>query len=201
MRENTSGYTLIEVMMTIAILTLLIGSVVGLLVYYLKSYSFSFDQQQLVYEAQNSLTRIIREIREAKTGEDGSWPIVSCEPNNLIYYTDVTNDGRTDRIRYFLENNQLKRGVTEPTLPPVTYPADQEKIQLLIEHVDPLSEPVFTYYNGNWPTDNINNPLASDRCIYDTRYIHLSVNITTTGDTKKILKLESGVMLRNLKDN
>jgi len=45
---------------------------------------------------------MVKEIREARSGEDGSYPIVLAGDKEFIFFSDIDNDGKTERARYFL---------------------------------------------------------------------------------------------------
>lgn len=200
--KNLKGYTLIELLMTIALTAIVISLSVFILTYYLRNYTFSFTQQQIVNEGQTTFMQLIRNIREIRTGENGSWPIIDAQDTSFTFYSDVTNDGRADRVRFYVENNQLKRGIIEPTLPPVTYPIINEKISVVADHIDTSLGPIFTYYNNNWPNDTINNPLPVDQRLYSTSFVNIKIYILIDSNDKSApYEISSGVMLKNLKTN
>lgn len=197
-----SGFTLIELLVAIALFVFIAAGVAGFAVYYFQSYSFSFEENQSIGLAQTGMTKMIREIREARSGEDGAWPLVQTEDNSLTFYSDVTNDGRTDRIRYFLEATDLKRGIIEPTAVPVTYPPENEIITVVTSYLANDTSPIFTYFNGNYPADLINNPLVNPSRILNTRYISIYLRINPTQNfSAQPFELTSGVQIRSLKDN
>ena len=145
---------------------------------------------------------MLRELREARSAENGAWPLVQTDDATIVFYSDVTNDGRTDRVRYFLSGTDLKKGVIEPTAAPVSYPVANEVIQTIATSIDLGGKAMFTYYNGNWPTDQINNPLALVNRILNTRYIGIYVRVDIQANYAAApYELNSGVQIRSLKDN
>lgn len=145
---------------------------------------------------------MLRELREARSGENGAWPLVQTDDATIVFYSDVTNDGRADKIRYFLNGTDLQKGVIEPTAAPVSYPVVNEVIRTIATSIDLSGKAMFTYYNGNYPTDIINNPLTGANRILDTRYIgtYVRVNIQENYAAAPY-ELNSGVAIRSLKDN
>jgi prepilin-type N-terminal cleavage/methylation domain-containing protein len=199
---NQSGFTLLEIMVALFIFTAVVVGVATFSAYYFNNYAFSYEENQQIGVAQNSITRLIREIREARIGDDGSWPLIQTDDMVFSFYSDVTNDGRADKVRYFLQGSDLKRGVIEPTSVPVTYPAGNEKITIVASYVDATAGAIFRYYNGNWPSDTVNNPLSAANRILNTRYVTVSIRINvTTNFAAKPFDLTSGVMIRSLKNN
>ncbi|MBI4058246.1 hypothetical protein HY408_00595 [Candidatus Gottesmanbacteria bacterium] len=197
-----NGFTIIEILITLFLFTTVVGLVVSLSILFFSNVTFSFEEQQSIELAQNSLTLLVREIREMRISENGAWPLIETNDNTLAFYSDVTNDGRTDRVRFFLEDSVLKRGVIEPTSTAVTYPIENEKVTIITSKVDNVSKPFFTYYNGSWPSDTVNNPLAPENRLLDTRLItiYLRINVSNT-NAVDAYELTSSVHLRNLKNN
>jgi hypothetical protein len=119
-----------------------------------------------------------------------------------VFYTDIDFDDVSERVRYYLDNTTLYRGITEPTEPPVTYPSEDEKIKKLTDIVRNLSTPVFTYYNDDWPNDTTNNPLTlpTEISSIKTVGIYLRTN-PVANEPDKDYVMESYVSVRMLKDN
>lgn len=197
-----AGFTLVEVIVAIFIFSIVVAGVAGFAIYYIRNYSFSFEETQSVGQAQQALTTMIREIREARSADNGAWPLTTLDDNSFIFYADVTNDERADRVRYFIEGTELKKGVIEPTQVPVSYPPANEVVKTIAYYIDNDTTSLFTYYNGDWPADQINNPLAPTNRLLNTRYvnIYLRINVETNTGSQPF-ELTSGVAIRSLKDN
>lgn len=201
-KYTTVGFTLLELIMATFIFSILTAGVVTFSLYYLRNNSFSFEANQAIGIAQQNVTRIVREIREARSADDGAYTIAQADNNTFIFYSDVTNDGRTDRVRYFLNGTQLNRGVIEPTSVPVTYPLSNEKITIVADYIDLAGKPLFKYYDKNWPADQINNPLSVSQRLLNTRYVSVYIRVDIQNSTgAQPFELSSGVQIRSLKDN
>lgn len=200
--KSQNGFTIIEIMISSIIFTLLVAAVVAFTSFYFKNYSFSFEENLSINYAQYALTAMVREIRETRHGEDGAWPLVQTDDNAITFYSDITNDNRADKIRYFLDGTDLKKGVIEPTMDPVTYPPANEKITIITSKADTTAGPIFRYYDGNWPTDTTNNPLPPANRILNTRFINIYIKIDiATNYGSQPFELSSGVQVRGVKDN
>lgn len=197
-----SGFTLVEVIVAMFIFSIIVASVSVFSGYYLKNYSYTTEETQSIGLAQSGLTQMIHEIRAARNGEDGSWPIITADDNQLILFADVNGDGLTEKVRYFLNGTVLQKGVIQATAVPVTYPAANEKISVVTTNIDTTVTPIFRYYNDNWPSDTTNNPLTPTNRISNTRYItvNLQINITSNYGSQPF-QLTSGVAIRSMKDN
>lgn len=200
--KNCQGFTILEIAISLFLFTMVMGAVTVFFIYYLRNYSLSFEENQMVNIAQNALTQMNRDIREARSGEDGAWTIVEASDTSFTFYSDVTNDGRTDRVRYFVSGTDLNRGVVEPTIPPVTYPLATEKITVVATSLNTGAAPIFTYYNGNWPGDSVNNPLTPLNRQLNTRYVNMYIQVDIQTNYAALpYELSSGVQIRSLKDN
>jgi len=200
--KNKMGFTILEIAVVMAILGTVFVGLATSMAYFFQSYTFSYEEYQAIGIAQSTLTRMVRDIRESTTGENGAWPLINASDNSFSFYSDVTGDGKTDLVRYFLDGTDLKRGVIEPSGSPVTYPVTNEKITIVASYVANNTMPLFTYYNGNWPGDTVNNPLILANRTVQSRYITVHVKIDTKPSTQTGgYELTSGVEIRSLKDN
>jgi Tfp pilus assembly protein PilV len=94
--------TLIEAIVAIFIFSLVIGTVSGLILTVYRSHGFASQQSMAIEEARRGIEIMVKEIREAREGEDGSYPIEKADDKELIFYSDIDNDGKTERVRYYL---------------------------------------------------------------------------------------------------
>jgi len=100
--KSLTGFTLIETLVTIFILALIIGVVFGLIVFLYRTHGYAWEESQAIEEARRGIEAMTKEIREARTGEDGSYPLEKAEDKQIVFYSDIDNDGRTEKVRYFL---------------------------------------------------------------------------------------------------
>src|SRR3990167_3437860 len=98
----------------------------------------------------------------SRAGDNGSYPLEIAGDWEIIFYSDIDYDGNAERVRYFLADSTLTKGIIEPTGFPITSPAGNEFVKIISENVRNGIEPVFYYYNSNWPLDKVNNPLRSE---------------------------------------
>ncbi len=190
------GFTLIETIMAIAISTLFMGIVSGFVVLGYRTQSYSWQQSTAINEARKGVETMVKEIREARSGEDGSYIIEKADDYEFIFYSDIDNDAAAERIRYFLEGTDFKKGVTEALGWPVSYPVEEEKISVLSECVR-NQPPIFHYYDG----DGQEITEVPTR-LEDTKLmrVYLVINIDPNRPPQDFI-LESSVQIRNLKTN
>jgi len=99
---KSAGFTLIETLTAIAVFMLIIGASMGFIVMSYRVYGYSLQQSTAINEARKGIETMVKEIREARTGDDGSYPIEKAEDKEFIFYSDIDKDGATERVRYFL---------------------------------------------------------------------------------------------------
>lgn len=101
-RKNSAGFTLFETIVTIVLFVLIAGAIGDLVVSLYRSHGYTFEQSTAIEEARRGVDTMIKEIREAREAEDGSYVIEKAGDKELIFYADIDNDGRVERVRYFL---------------------------------------------------------------------------------------------------
>jgi len=195
------GLTLIETLVTIFIFTLIMGVVVGFIIMAYQVHGYTWQQSMAIDEARKGIETMVKEIREAKSGADGSYPIEKAEDFQFIFYSDIDQDLAVERVRYFLQGTDFKKGVIDPTGWPIEYDSENEEIFILSKYVRNEATPVFTYYNKDWPGDIINNPLPTPARLKETKLmeVYLRVNVDPNRPPQNF-DLESFVQIRNLKE-
>jgi len=96
------SFTLIETLVTILIFSLIIGVIFGSVTRIYKTHTYAWQQSTAIDEAQRGIRTMIREIREAMPGDDGSYPIEKTGDKEFVFYSDIDKDGDVERVRYFL---------------------------------------------------------------------------------------------------
>ncbi|GAH01165.1 unnamed protein product [marine sediment metagenome] len=88
------------------------GALSGFIVYSYRIHALAWQQSIAIEEARRGVSIMVKEIREATSGEDGSYPIEKAGNKEFIFYSDVDKDGAIERVRYFLggskSGNQIK---------------------------------------------------------------------------------------------
>lgn len=202
-RFKKSGFGLLELTVAVFTASSILLALVGLQRFVGEAYSFSFEEMQAVELARSGIDILVREIRKAKPSEFGSYPIEKADDQEFIFFADIDNDSRVERVRYFLEEEMLKKGVINPTDSiPAEYPIENESIKTIADYIRNNADPIFYYYNHDWPLIVEGNPLETPTRLIQTKYmrVFLRININP-GKVPQNFELSSGVMLRNLKTN
>lgn len=193
------AFTLIESLITIAIFILILGGAVGLVLGLYKSHYFTFQQAQAIEEARIGIEFMVKEIREARPGDDGSYIIVNADDNEFIFFSDIDKDGDTERVKYFFVGPDFKKQVIDPVNNEyITDPQDpnyEEKIFILSKYARNTTS-VFRYFDGD--TQELDTPAR----LNETKLmrVNLMINVDPLKAPNDFI-LESDVQLRNLKTN
>lgn len=155
--------------------------------------------------AQLELRRItkvmVSELRKASPSSVGSYPISLANQSELTFYSDISGDGLKERIRYFLNDGKLKKGITSPSGNPLVYPVSDGNVVILMSDVVSSSTlPIFQYYSNSYNGNS--SPMSYPISVTDIRLIKITVIIDKDPNLppKEIIGT-SQVNLRNLKDN
>ncbi|MFZ3032037.1 MAG: prepilin-type N-terminal cleavage/methylation domain-containing protein [Candidatus Moraniibacteriota bacterium] len=202
--KKLKGMTLLEMLIAIAVALIVME---GFTYMFLKTWDtnkFILEEGLASAAASRATNQIVIQLRGVQQSDNGSYAIVSADDFDFTLYADVDDDGVVERVHYFLDqvNDQLKVGVTDPdtTVVPVTYPAGDTTVTVMTNYVvNEATDPVFSYYNDDYPGDTINNPLTTPASVGNIQLIkiHLFVNINPIHAPDNI-NIESFVDLRNL---
>jgi len=198
------GLTLVEMLIAIAIFSMILSGTLLLIRYIYKNYGFAMEQGLSLNEVQGGLKTIVNEIRGAQSADSGAYAIASADEFDFVFYADVDNDGATERVHYYLQNGIIQRGIAESSGSPPIYPSEDQTTSELVTHVvNTADQPLFYFHDTNYPVDQINNPLPVP--ISDVSMIRLvKMDIYYNYDPYRApnnIRLESFVEMRNLKDN
>lgn len=202
-RKHLKGLTLVEMLVAIFILS------AGMLGFSLlfssswKSNKFILETGVTSIRVNRASTEIINNLRKVRQADNGDYPIESGDDFDIQVYLDIDNDGVTERVHYWLDdvNDRLMRGVREPSAAqPPTYAAGDGTTSIIAEYiVNDATQPLFYYYNENYPGDTVNNPLTTPTSIGDVRLVRVFIRMNIDPiKAPNNINIESFVDLRNL---
>jgi len=194
--KNEQGMTLMEIVIAMGIF---IFASIMIWNYIKNSYqiqNFSFEQSTAITEARRGIETLVKEIRETLPGDTGAYPVESADEQEIIFYADFDRDDAIEKVHYWLDGSEFKKGTTEASDNPLSYDPLDEKTEVISRFVRNSSTPVFTYYDGDYT--ELSTPAESD----EIRLIHIYLKINVFENRAPLdFDLESDVSLRNLKDN
>lgn len=195
--------TLIEVLVAIGVASLVMEGFTYLFITTWDTNKFVLEEGMASAAASRATNKIVIQLRAVQQADNGDYPIESADDFDLVFYCDVDDDGVVEKVHYFLDqaNDQLKMGVSDPIAgSPVTYPSGDTTVTIVTSYVvNESDDPVFYYYNDDYPGDTVNNPLTTPTNVGSIQMIrvHLYVNINPVHAPDNI-NIESFVDLRNL---
>lgn len=197
---NTKGFTIVEMLVSVSIF-IVIAFAVSLFnrdIFYLSSNIQNNLNTQ--FDARRILRVVVKELRSSSPSSLGAYPISQAGTSSIIFYSNVDTDLYKERLRYFLQGTDLKRGVLKPSGSPLTYNPAQEQVTTVIRNIIATSTAIFDYfpetYAGTTTPMSLPIDLLSVRLVRVTVFIDPDIN-REPGPTKAT----SQVMLRNLKGN
>ena len=200
-----NGLTLIEMMMSITIFSMGIAGFTMLFSKTWKTNSYVLEMGQSSMNASQGVNKIVDYIRRVKQADDGAYPVKSADSNDLVLFSDYDKDGATERLHFYKSGSNILMGVTNPTTTlPKTYPTNHQEIITLVSNVvNEIDEPIFYYYNKDYPGDTTNNPLTMPvtNHLADIRLMKIFLQVNTNPNKfPSNIKIQSFVEMRNLND-
>lgn len=196
---NKKGFTLIETVMTIGILTIAIGVVGSFVVYSYRYINSTFGKTLAITNAKKVITTFSRELREAMPADDGSYLIASAEDFEVTFYSDIDTDDDMEKIRYFMEDQKMKKEITNPVDSVYGEPDTTKIISSYVRNA--TNTPLFYFYNRDYRGQATGTPLTTPILSDDLSSIRLiGLKIVIDADVRNLdsVTLETKVKLRNL---
>lgn len=200
--HSKKGFTLIELLVSIALFSVLMLGVVSLF-----SNVFTVNRQQGGLLADQDQARkvsfqIMAELRNAITSNVGAYPIDTAGDQQLIFYSNVNGGTQIERIRYYIQNNTLYRGVVTPTGSPLSYNIASEVVTPVQKNTAAGTTPIFYYYDDTY-NGITGSPLTQPVNITAVRFVKLVLPIANKAGVKNTNSYSVTAMatIRSLKTN
>lgn len=195
----SSGFTLVEAMLTISIGTLLVVGIVGFMIEAGRLQTFISEQSEAVETANDATQHMTKALRETTDGADGSYALEVTESNTVTFYSDIDTDADAEQITYTLSGTEIIQSIIEPTDAPAEYLTENQTdktIATSIVNGTYTNTAIFSYYD----VDNVLLDEPIDLAEVTLIQVHLDVNVDPNRipDTHTI---ETFIQLRNLNDN
>ncbi|OGM75486.1 hypothetical protein A2191_01150 [Candidatus Woesebacteria bacterium RIFOXYA1_FULL_38_9] len=198
---NKNGFTLVEVSIAGLLIVVLGISILGLQRVMGDVQLTAVDNIINVDESNYAISMITKEVRTARPADNGAFLLESATPQRFTFYSDIDSDNSSEKISYFLDAQSLKKSTIQPTGNPISYPEENAKITTITNYIRNNEQPVFYYYNENWPSDTTTNPLVSPVNVSQIQMIKIYLVVNNEEDTNQDYVLESFVHIRTIKNN
>jgi len=199
--KKLRGFTLVEIIIAIFGFTLIAFGLISLVSSIITSTNVQTGALSDADQARKVSGAIINELRNAQASSIGAYALNTAEAQQIIFYSNSDNDSGIERINYYVQNNQLWKGVTD--FDGTSYNLLQEKKYVVQKNLANGTNPVFTYYDDTYKGGLNQLPLASPINLTQVNYININLQIFNTGgrnNTNSFTVSVSGT-IRNLKTN
>lgn len=201
---HKAGFTLIEIIVAVAIFSVLSVGVVALI-----SNIFTGSNQQAglladTDQARKLAFRFTGEVRNITTASTGAYALNTTADQQLIFYSNIDTDTNIERIRYYIQNGKLYRGVIEPTGNPLTYVSGNEITTAIQNNLGNGTAPLFYYYGDTYDgTPATAIPLTQPVNVTAVRFIELNLMVLNKAGVSNAntYTITGGGAIRNLKTN
>jgi prepilin-type N-terminal cleavage/methylation domain-containing protein len=150
-KKLLKGMTLVELLVAIGIMLIVLTGMTTLFVVAWKSQSYQIKLGQASLIASRGVSKVVKNIRQAQQGGDGSYLLKSGDNFDIVFYANVDNDSAVERVHYYLSGGIFYMGVANSSPdPPYSYPADDEVISIVSSNVvNTSADYIFEYYDNN----------------------------------------------------
>ncbi|MDQ1284554.1 MAG: hypothetical protein QG620_902 [Patescibacteria group bacterium] len=166
--------------------------------------AYVLEMGQTAMAVSRGVNEMVKYIREVRQGDNGAYPVVSADDNDLVFFCDYDRDGAAERLHFYRSGSDIIMGIREPSASfPVTYAAgDQETRVIASRIVNEASNPIFAYYDSDYPEDSINNPIPTPAVAPNVRLVRITIhmNIDPNNAPDNVM-IQSFAEMRNLNDH
>jgi hypothetical protein len=146
--------------------------------------------------------QLVSELRNASSSNTGAFALEQAGDQQLVFYSDLNNDGVVERIRYYLSSGKMLKGVVTPTGSPLAYNLGSEVVTTIQNDVANAAVPLFYYYDGSY--NGVSGAaLAQPVNLNAVRFVQLNLRVYQKAgvtNTNYYTVTASGA-IRTLKDN
>lgn len=201
LKLDNKGMTLLEVVIAMAIFTLIISAIVGVFMSAFTTKDIVFEQLSVQNQGRKVVQDFVNELRGATYSSIGSYPLAEASTTEIIFYTNLNADSQRARVRYFLATTTLKKGVVLATGNPLTYVTSTEVITNVVSSVSRSSStPIFYYYDANFSGSQ--SPLAQPVNTSQVRVVGINLILDKNPNASPTsFTIQAKSEIRNLKDN
>lgn len=197
-----AGFTIIEVSVSVVIFSILAIAIITLISNMLTA---TKKQGTLVAnsdQARKLTFQITSELRNAIASNTGGYALEQAADQQIIFYSNTDGSTDVERLRYFIQNGKLYRGIIKPTGNPLSYNAANETTTAIEDSVANGATPLFYYYDGNY-NGVTGNPLTQPVNVTAVKFVKLNLRITNVGGKNNTgyYTITAGSTFRSLKTN
>ncbi len=190
---------MVEILVAIGIFAFVVAGIMTLFLSSLRYKDITFEQLLTQNQGRKVAQDFTNEIRSAAYSAVGAYPLVKASSTEIIFYT---NQGKSTvrRVRYFLSNKILYRGIIEPSGSPPSYSTSSEATSTIADSINNGTSSLFNYYDQNYSGSQ--NPLVQPVDITAVRIVEIKFQLERNPNlSPAALNMQAQAVIRNLKSN
>lgn len=196
--NNQRGVTLVEILVVTTIGLLLMLGIYQFAANTLQYRNEFGGRLQLLDDVRQIMKPMAGVIRQAQDSSVGDYAIEEAASTTLTVFSDIIDNPYRERVRYFVEDSELKRGVLTPSGQPLVYDEADEEIEVLMRNISSVT---FLYYGEDYR--GTSSALIHPFPVSDVRMVEVVITIDDdpNREPNPLGEVSMFVQLRNLKNN
>lgn len=194
--------TLIELLVSIGIFILVSAALSAILTIVFQARTIIWEQLSTQKEGRQIVQDFTNELRSATASSIGAYALETAENNQIVFYSNIDSDSWRERIRYFLDDDVLKKGVTKPSSTPLGYATSTDEVitEMMHDVINGTTTPVFYYYDENYTGSE--SPMTLPIVLTEVRVVGIKLILEENPRMSPApLQVETKAQIRNLKSN
>lgn len=200
--KSGAGFTLIETIVSIFAFAIIMIGLVALISQMITGSRKQSDLLADTDQARKVSFGIINELRNAQTAANGAYALETAGDQQIVYFSNADRDSSIERIRYYLQNGKLYRGVVEYN---GTSYATNSEFSVLVQNdvANSSTTPLFYYYDGSYVGSSTQASLTQPVSVTAVKYLKINLQVYNKAGIKNtnFFTLTAGGTVRNLKTN
>lgn len=199
--KSEGGFTLVELLVGLFAFVVLslgvISLISGLLTSSNKQASLLSDSDQ----ARKAVFTLVNELRNAQTANTGAFALDTAGDQQIIFYSNVDGGADIERVRYFLQNGKVVKGIVKYS--GGTYPLGSEQTFNVQSNIANGGSPLFYYYDGSYRGSSTQASLIQPVNVTAVKYVKARLDIFNKAGVANTnyYSVIIGGSVRNLKTN
>lgn len=190
-----------EIMVALSIFALISVAVGWIFTRSIRSTDVIWTQLATQNDGRAAIEQFVDDVRRAEISSIGSYPIAAASSTEFVFYANIDNDSSREKVRFFLDGTDLKKGVVKPSGEPLNYDGEESVVTVAEAVVNTThSIPLFEYYDETYPVTS--TPLTMPDQLTDIRIVRMQLELEKDPTKTPVpLHVESVASIRNLKSN
>lgn len=200
-KHDKHGFTLIEAFVALGMFALIAVAVAWFVIQSLRSNDIIWEQLKTQNDGRAVVEQFVDDIRRAEPSSIGGYPIEDASTSTFVFFANIDSDIGRERIRFFLDGTDMKKGVIQPSGDPINYSGTENIVTVATDVVNlTKGADLFEYYDETYPVTTTPLTVPDDLTRIRAVRIQLELEKDPT-ETPVPLHVEATASIRNLKSN